>query len=287
MRCCTRGERGARCSSGTRSVRRSCWDCLPNIVLSVLNVAYNWKEIVDRLSTEEQRVFFNFQIVGINSIAYTLGLGYVCYTRGKVFRTLSRLARGEKIEPPPTSVMVRRCLTLGSATAMITAILWAVSGFVFPLWIHFGAGTTSELTAQHFTHFVVSNLLCGMISATQSYYVVTFFAVRFCYPWLLSARPPDAREVNDLANLARRGRVFLALTVAVPFLALSALVLINFDRAVIGALGAIGLAGCALAYVLDLAIRADLSALAATMGGGDALLGGDGIDSFLTGSRRR
>lgn len=122
-----------------------------------------------------------------------------------------------------------------------------------------------------------------MVAATQSYYVVTFFSVRYCYPWLLQARPLDAREV---AGLARRGRFFLALTVSVPFVALSALVLINFDRTVIGALGAIGLVGCALACLLEQAIRGDLAALAATMNPSGDALGSDSIDSFLSGSRR-
>jgi hypothetical protein len=184
--------------------------------------------------------------------------------------------------------MVSRCLTLGRATAAITAALWATSGFVFPAWIHFGAGVTSQLSSEHFTHFVVSNLLCGLVAATQTYYVVTFFAVRFAYPWLVRARVPDAREIADLATLSRRGRNFLALTVSVPFLALSALVLINFERSVIAALSVIGLLGCGLAYWLDMVIRGDLTALAGTMNpGGDALLASDTFDSLMTGSRRR
>ncbi len=259
----------------------------PNVVLSVLNIAYNWNEILNRLGSDDKHVFM-LQIMVINTVAYTLGLGYICVTRGKLFFTLARLAHGEKVDPPPPSDLVARCLTLGSATAMVTAVLWGTSGFIFPAWLRMSAGATSELSIELFRHFVVSNLLCGLISATQSYYVVTFFAVRFCYPWLVRARTPDAREVEDLAKLARRGRVFLALTVSVPFLAMAALVLINFDRPVIAALCGIGLLGCGLAYWLDLAIRGDLAALAATMNpGGDALLASDTIDSLLTGSRRR
>jgi eukaryotic-like serine/threonine-protein kinase len=215
-------------------------------------------------------------------------LGYIYLTRGKLFLTLFRLARGEKPAAPPSAELVGRCLTLGRATAGITAALWAVSGFVFPAWIHLGAGTTSQLSSEHFAHFVVSNLLCGLVAATQTYFVVTFFAVRFCYPWLVRARVPDAREIGDLSTLSRRGRNFLALTVSVPFLALLALVLINFERSVIAALSGIGLLGCGLAYGLDMVIRGDLTALAGTMNpGGDALLASDTIDSLMSGSRRR
>src|SRR5262249_25876937 len=129
---------------------------------------------------------------------------------------------------------------------------------------------------------------CGLIAATQSYYVVTFVCVRFCYPWLAQARPAEARELGELANLARVGRIVLGLTVAVPFLALAAVVLIDVGRLVIGALAAIGFLGCALAYLLDLAIRADLAALLAAMNpGGDPFHSADALDSFLSSSRRK
>jgi serine/threonine protein kinase len=260
---------------------------IPNVVLCLLNIVYNWNEILNRLGPDDQRVF-RLQILVINTVAYTIGLGYIYLTRGKLFVTLARLARGKRVDPPPSAELVSRCLTLGRATAAITAALWATSGFVFPAWIHLGAGVPSQLSSEHFTHFVVSNLLCGLVAATQTYYVVTFFAVRFCYPWLVRARVPDAREIADLATLSRRGRNFLALTVSVPFLALSALVLINFERSVIAALSVIGLLGCGLAYWLDMVIRGDLTALAGTMNpGGDALLASDTFDSLMTGSRRR
>ncbi len=258
----------------------------PNVVMSVVNVGYNWSEIINRLSSDEQRVFLHFQILLINAIAYTIGLGYICTSRGKLFITLVRLARGSPAEPAPSPALVRGCLTLGSATAMVTAALWAISGFVFPTWIHYGAGSTSQLSAGDFAHFVVSNLLCGMISATQSYYVVTFFAVRYCYPWLLRARPAEARDVAELEAVARRGRVALALTFSVPFLALIALVFFQSEQAVMGALGGIGLAGSALAYVLDLAIRGDLAALMATLNpSGDPLGTSDSFEARLAGSR--
>jgi len=74
---------------------------LPNAVMCVLNIVYNWVEIVAKLSSADQRVFFYFQIVIINAIAYTVGLGYVLVSRGEAFRALNRLARGQKVEPPP------------------------------------------------------------------------------------------------------------------------------------------------------------------------------------------
>ena len=260
---------------------------LPNVVLSLLNIAYNWNAILNRLGPDDQRIF-SFEIAVVNAVAYTLGLGYICLTRGKLFVALHRLAGGRPVEPAASAELAGRCLTLGLATAVVTAALWATSGFVFPAWIHFGAGITSQLSSEHFAHFVVSNVLCGLIAATQSYYVVTLFAVRFCYPWLLRGRTLQADEIADLARVSWRGRIFLALTLAIPFLAPLALVGINFDRGVIGALSAIGLAGCGLAYWLDNVIRGDVEALTLAMSpSGDTLLSSGSSDSFLTRSGPR
>lgn len=259
----------------------------PNVVMSLINIVYNWSEILNRLGPDHQPVF-RMQILVVNSVAYSIGLAYICFTRGKLFITLIRLMRGERLESPLPSELAGRCLTLGLATATITATLWATSGFVIPAWLYFAGGTTGQLSSEHFLHFVASNFLCGLISATQSYYLITFIAVRFCYPWLLRNRTPDDHEIADLARLARQGRIFLALTVSVPFLALLTIVLINFDRSVIAALCGIGLLGCGLAHWLDQAIRGDLAALVATMNSdGDALMANDSIDSLLTDSRRK
>jgi serine/threonine protein kinase len=260
---------------------------LPNVVMSAFNASYNWAEIVKQLSPEAQQLFFGTQILAVNGIAYTIGLGYILKTRSKLFGVLGRLARGESVSPPPDTELVRRCLQLGAATAAISTALWVVSGFVFPSWMRYGAGAASQISAAHYIHFIVSNMLCGLISATQSYYVVTFLSVRICYPWLLQARSADARDLPELAQLVRWGRVVLGLTVAVPFLALAALLLKDVERDVIGAIAATGFLGCALGYWLDLAIRGDVAALATAIHpSGDSLGAGDSVDSLLTGSRR-
>jgi serine/threonine protein kinase len=264
---------------------------LPNLVMGMIVITYTWMEIVARLSPTDQSVF-QTQLLAINLIGYVLGLGYILVTRVRTFRTLARLAGGDRVDPPPSIDMVRRLLMLGAATAGITALLWTTAGFIFPTWMYYGAGTMSRLSGDDVARFILANMLCGMIAATQSYYVVTFLSIRYCYPWLMQARVSDAREVSELARLARLGRIVLGVTVSLPFLALAAVLLFgnqpeHSGQVVIGALAAIGFLGCAIAYVLDLAIRADLAALAAAMNpGGDSLGAGETLDSFLNGSRR-
>ena len=42
---------------------------LPNVFMCIVNIIYNWIEIVDKLSPQDQRVFYT-QIVGVNVIGY-------------------------------------------------------------------------------------------------------------------------------------------------------------------------------------------------------------------------
>jgi serine/threonine protein kinase len=259
---------------------------LPNIVLSALNVIYNFSQIVDDLGEQARHVFFGEQIMAVNSIAYTIGLGYIVRTRWQTFRALTTLARGKQLEEPPSYEMMRRCLRLGAATAAISAALWTVSGFVFPTWLRFG-DSNAPISAAAYVHFVISNMLCGLIAATQSYYLVTYLSLRVCFPWLLQARGPDARVLPELGHIARLGRSVLGLTVSVPFLALAALLVNDVARDVLGAIAATGFLGCALGYWFDLTIRADLVALATAINpSGDALLGGDSVESLMGDSRR-
>src|SRR5262249_17528181 len=132
--------------------------------------------------------------------------------------------------------------------------------------------------------------LSGIIAATQSYYVVTFFCVRYCCPWLLKARPADNQQASDLIELARRGRIMLGITFSVPLVSVIAVLTLSRmgilsevdDLVVLGALCALGLIGCGLAYFLDLAIRADLQALSSAVNPSSEPLADTTSDSFFT-----
>ncbi len=63
---------------------------LPNVVMSALNITYNWNEILQRLGPDERRVF-QLQLMVINAVAYAIGLGYVCVSRGRLFVALAKL----------------------------------------------------------------------------------------------------------------------------------------------------------------------------------------------------
>ena len=217
--------------------------------------------------------------MGTNVVAYTLGLGYICGTRFKVFRTLARLARGDKVEPPPSAKEVRSSLTMGEATAVVSAILWTVSGFIIPAWMQYGAGLDQCLVARRLSGV---HRLEPTVRNDRRHAKLLRRDV-LLRPLLRSVAAEsavgrDARSDGSGRASPRRGRFILWLTFSVPFLALlallglSAMQLIDLDdRGVLASLGGLGLIGCGLAYYLDFSIRADLAALAGTMNpSGDA-----------------
>jgi eukaryotic-like serine/threonine-protein kinase len=259
---------------------------VPNAVMCLLNIVYNSTEIMGTLSPEARRVFV-WEMVVVNSVSYAIGLSAVFYVGRPAFRAISQLAGGRKPEPPPDVKSLRRCLVIGDVAALVAAVLWTVSGPIFPAGIELAVGDTSGLTLQHTLHFVVSDALSGLIAATQCFYVMTFLAIRYCYPRLLQALPADAREIDGLLALARRSRTYFGLAVAAPFIAVMVMVFVNTDRWPVGVLGGVGLLGFALAYFFDVSLRGDLAALAGMMNpGGDALGSGDSFDQLVGSSRR-
>src|SRR6202011_5758296 len=106
----------------------------PNVVLAALNIAYNVQGIVGKLSDHDQWVFFRIQIPVVNSVAYALGLGWFFNRFGRLFGSLGRLARGQPA-PELSADAGRLCLGLGDKMALVTALLWTISGLVFPTWM--------------------------------------------------------------------------------------------------------------------------------------------------------
>ncbi len=260
---------------------------LPNMVMCLLNIAYNNRQMIKDLDAAVVPVFQQAVAV-INTIGYAIGLSTTLLVGRPAFRAVSQLARGKKPDPPVGPAALGRCLWIGDTAALVAAALWIVSGPIFPLWIELSVGPSSGVTLETYVHFSISDALSGLIAATQCFYAMTFLVLRFCYPRLLQAGPIEAGELRRLESLAWRSRVYFGLAVAVPFIAVTAAAFMDrSDRMPIAVLGGVGLVGFGLAYFFDVSLRGDLAALASVISpSGDSLGAGDSLDSFLTGSRR-
>jgi hypothetical protein len=242
-----------------------------------------------------RRLFFDVLLATVNGVAYTIGVAVIIYLFWPVFRALRRLANRQPIDAAELSALRARCLRMGDYAAWVSALEWTISGFVFPFWMHMQTG--SGLSFHHYIHFITSQVLCGLMSATLTFFFITFIAVRIVYPWFVQPATTEADESQQLVALSRRIWLYFLLTGIVPFLALPSIVMLagrwaDEDTAGGGlgpllGLGAVGLVAFVLALWFDRAIRGDIAALAAAIDPAGVSLAtfGESSDSFRTGSR--
>jgi hypothetical protein len=257
-----------------------------NVLLSSLNIAYNFAEIVKKFHRSVEEVFWHGQIPVINAVCYSLGIGIVLTLSWPVFNAV-------KPNPPPIppgglrSVRAR-CLRIADYLALVVIALWIVSGLVLPVWLAAAQKQTGHAVSfGPVAQFFMSQVLCGLIAMTMSYFVLLLLSVRYFYPQLLQREHAARDEVEDVIALSRRIWVCYVIAFAVPFLSIMLLVFIESAKTFVIWLGVLGAIGFALAYLIDRAVRDDLAALAQVINpSGSSLAGAESSDSFFSASRR-
>jgi serine/threonine protein kinase len=260
---------------------------LPNVVLSLLNIAYNWREIVAPLGKDAERVFV-LQLAGVNPLAYGSAVAFLLWLAWPALMAARRLALGGAVEGKRRSALRRRTLQLGSWVAVVTAAEWALSGLVFPVWLH--GGSPARMSFEHYVHFLVSQTLCGLMSATLAFFAVTFLAVRAFYPLLVEAEQDDPEAVVDLARLARHTAQAFYVAVGAPFVAILAMTGVDSGggRWALGVLAGAGFLAFLAAFHWSRAIQRDIAALqqVAMVPSSEAFTASsEAADLFWTGSR--
>jgi hypothetical protein len=158
------------------------------------------------------------------------------------------------------------------------------------LWLIKVGGATAE-HQRFYLYLFLSQVVCGMIAASQEFFMLTVVAIQGFYPLLVETERADDDAVDQLLRLKRRANVYLALAVAAPFLAVMTLALTGLQIEQIGLpmaiMPVIGILGSFIAYRLNVAIQSDVTTLAAALdpqrAAAQAAL--DTLDSFWTESR--
>jgi serine/threonine protein kinase len=161
----------------------------PNAVMSLLNTAYNWYEIVRHLAPSDQHVFVRL-IMNVNGIAYvggTIAALYLCWPVVEAIRAVrNRAPDREPLTPDWLASRRARALRLGEYVSWVSAGDWVFSGILFPTWMQAQADESTTLTSMHYVHFFISQGLCGLVAATLMFFLVTLLAVRSFYPRLVA-----------------------------------------------------------------------------------------------------
>jgi hypothetical protein len=238
---------------------------LPNAVASILNIAYNRYEIVNKLGPAAMSVFKQ-QLLVVNLLAYPLGIGVLLSLTWPVLRGVRQRLGGVSAAAlaAPTSMLRRRCLRLGDMVAWVTAAEWIVSGIVFPIWLSLDPTTSANLDRIHYVHFLTSQALCGLPAAMLTFFCTTFLCLRVFFPLLVEPGIPDPAALDRLRRLAPWPARYLAASVTLYFIATFAVLSLADtadDQKAMIVLGIVGLPTFWIAYAFSKEIERDLASL--------------------------
>lgn len=249
---------------------------IPNIIVSIPNIFYNEGQIVQQIKKDvaSDKVdvlgIFKKQILVVNPLVYGVGIA-VCVALGWIaIRSVRAVYRGESLEPAELVRARLRCLRMGGIISTTTIALWIFSGLVFPIWLRIEVGDKVNLGLM--SHFLLSQILSGLMAATATYFLVTFIATRSLYPLLVRPETSDPRDGKALVFLARRSVVTCIVAIAVPFICMmvaaagqSAAAPGEGAAIVFGGLSVLGLICSGVCFWLMREILGDLSTLAAAV----------------------
>ncbi|HVU85970.1 MAG TPA: serine/threonine-protein kinase [Pirellulales bacterium] len=258
---------------------------LPNLIFTALNLAYNIPAIFEALGKSLYDVMIDPVVSMVNGMAFGIGIAILLPFTWPVARAVARIYRGE---PRPTDHDPRwriRALLLADCTALVSAVEWFVTGFIFPTWLSREVPHEQFHAGVIYTHFLASQALCGMMASTLAFFLVCFLSVRAFYPTLFQAEHTDMSALGMVRRLQQRAWLYFGVAVVVPPLATIVMVLVrtiaseSTPPVIFGVLGLVGLINSGLIFVLLRAVQNALVALAiavsppgtVTIGGGDSV----------------
>jgi serine/threonine protein kinase len=197
---------------------------IPNVVLSVANVTYDWTAIVQPLAASAAAGTATALDVELNFFSMLIWMKAVLYACAVLFgfwRGIHVFLAMREGSAETTRMKARRdCLKLGDLAFGITLSAWLLSGVPFRLWMY---ANGADLSVGHYFLFFSSHLLCGLIAGNLVVFTLTYLQVRLFYPRLLSENWETQQLKSAHARLRRRVERYFMLAVATPFISALAL----------------------------------------------------------------
>jgi serine/threonine protein kinase len=224
----------------------------PNIAGSILNVAYNDAAVISQHVGAEP--VFRILIPVINAVFFPIAIFLVLRRSHPALTALRNLET-----TPPKPEIRRQTLRIPVDAATIGVGCWAIAGVTWP----FVLNRFVPLTADDYLQFLASLVMCGIMSAVHTFFLIAVFAVRVLMPALW--RKPASDDRDTLERFDRRLNFFLALGFSVPFLGIGLISMFqaNTQAGLLAMkwLSAAGLFGALLTLALDRWLRYDIETL--------------------------
>jgi serine/threonine protein kinase len=269
---------------------------MPSLIFSTLNLQFNSKEFIPQSDSIQDKAisdfFWHVEVPVVNAAAFPIAIFLVFRFAWPVLVAVGTVGAGKPLPSDELSKLRRRALWVGDFAGWFGLSLWLVSGIVFPLWQNLHFGDIQGVGLKQYGNFLASQIVCGWISSTLTFFLITFMFVRAFYPVLVRPEQSHPDEVNDLTRIERRCTFCFYLTFTAPFIALVLLGVFGIQTKIdakvwqIG-LPIIGFACSFFAFRMLQAIRADLVALSVAIDpAGDATsVSTDTVDTLWTGTR--
>ncbi|HEY1603808.1 MAG TPA: serine/threonine-protein kinase [Pirellulales bacterium] len=241
---------------------------LPNIIFTLLNLAYNIPAIFESLGKSVFDVLDDPAVSIVNGAAFAVGIAIVLPLTWPVAMAVSRIYRDEAHDVDHDPRWRRRALVLADWTACVSAAEWIVTGLVFPFWLSREIPPDKFHASVVYAHFMASQGLCGMMASTLAFFFVTVLAVRAFYPTLFQVDHTDLSALESVRRLQQRTWVYFGVAVVVPPLSMVVMVIMLsaakevMPPSTFAILGLVGLINSGLVFVLLRTVQSGLAALA-------------------------
>ncbi|MBJ8340193.1 serine/threonine protein kinase [Antrihabitans sp. YC3-6] len=235
---------------------------VPNALAAYLNYFIVSALVAGKLDEAAQHRFDVIWFV-VTVVSFPIGALLILYMRRYLVLVPHGLKHG-KTYPPDILARARSdALLLGDR---VTAILFGV-------WISFGIGwavtmaiVIGDLSQRDYVYFFASIVVCAAIAVSYPYFLVAFYAVRCLYPTFLPHGEVSGKDSTVMVGLHRRGIRYLALSAAVPLVAVAGATFVPLDEigSVIVAVRILCIGGVIAfigVYWLFRKVEADLNAL--------------------------
>lgn len=185
---------------------------LPQLAGSVVNISYNYIQIVAKLE-KFQELRFHQLVFWYNLIVYPVAMALGLFAIWPIWRCWNALERGQPIEEESVRAARQRALQLPGWIAALTAGGWFPGGILFPLLI-------PDLDLRLKVHFFISFYLSGLIALAYSLCGAQFVVLRGLYPGMwCDVRSFRQLAQDELAPVAARLKHMQFLAGSIPLLA--------------------------------------------------------------------
>ena len=192
-----------------------CVALIPNFILSVCNVAYDWQAIAEPLGIK----FFKFvqMLIALKCVLYGTGIAVGVSWAWPVFTAAWRTKQKTLDE---LKLVRRRALFFGDVVFVVSIGAWMASGFVIPLLLSFAG---SQLGVQHWFHISMAHVLCGAIAGVLTTFPLAYLVSRVFYPQFLSTDAISLSDRDAISRFEQRLGFYVPLMFAVCLISLVSL----------------------------------------------------------------